>query len=93
MTSHALSEPTATGMADVTRRVRGLVFFGFPLHPPGRPGTKRAEHLERVNVPCCSYRARAIPWQILPSCVPCVRSWHLAQRYISRTPLTTPSMS
>ena len=51
MTSHALSEPTTMGMADVTKRVRGLIFFGFPLHPPGRPGTKRAEHLERVDVP------------------------------------------
>ncbi|HEV8382773.1 MAG TPA: alpha/beta family hydrolase [Gemmatimonadales bacterium] len=31
--------------------VRGLVFFGFPLHPPGRPGTARAEHLTSVDVP------------------------------------------
>jgi uncharacterized protein len=32
-------------------KVRGLVFFGFPLHPPGNPGTKRAEHLAQVRVP------------------------------------------
>jgi uncharacterized protein len=31
--------------------VRGLVFLGFPLHPPGRPGTSRAEHLDAVQVP------------------------------------------
>lgn len=31
--------------------VRGLVFVGFPLHPPGRPGIERAEQLARVNVP------------------------------------------
>ena len=31
--------------------VRGLVFFGFPLHPAGRPSTERAEHLERVQLP------------------------------------------
>lgn len=31
--------------------VRGLVFFGFPLHPPGRPGTKRAEHLAELGKP------------------------------------------
>jgi hypothetical protein len=31
--------------------VRGLVFVGFPLHPPARPGTERAEHLQRVSVP------------------------------------------
>lgn len=31
--------------------VRGLVFLGFPLHPPGRPGTSRADHLSNVQVP------------------------------------------
>lgn len=31
--------------------VRGLVFFGFPLHPPDQPSTKRAEHLARVKLP------------------------------------------
>ena len=31
--------------------VRGLAFLGFPLHPPGRPGTRRADHLVRVELP------------------------------------------
>lgn len=31
--------------------VRGLAFLGFPLHPAGKPGIERAEHLERVEVP------------------------------------------
>lgn len=31
--------------------VRGLVFLGFPLHPAGKPGTDRADHLARVAVP------------------------------------------
>jgi uncharacterized protein len=31
--------------------VIGLVFLGFPLHAPGQPGTRRAEHLQRVDVP------------------------------------------
>ncbi len=31
--------------------VRGIVFFGFPLHPAGSPGTERAEHLERAAAP------------------------------------------
>jgi predicted alpha/beta-hydrolase family hydrolase len=31
--------------------VRGLAFLGFPLHPPGEPGTSRADHLDRVTVP------------------------------------------
>jgi predicted alpha/beta-hydrolase family hydrolase len=31
--------------------VRGLIFFGFPLHPAGKPATERAAHLADVNVP------------------------------------------
>jgi len=31
--------------------VRGLVFLGFPLHPAGKPGIDRADHLERVTIP------------------------------------------
>lgn len=31
--------------------VCGLVFFGFPLHPPGQPSVQRAEHLSRVKIP------------------------------------------
>ena len=31
--------------------VRGLAFLGFPLHPAGKPGIERAEHLSRVEVP------------------------------------------
>ena len=31
--------------------VRGLVFFGFPLYPAGKPSTERAEHLKAVGLP------------------------------------------
>lgn len=31
--------------------VKGLAFLGFPLHPAGKPGIERAEHLARVDVP------------------------------------------
>jgi predicted alpha/beta-hydrolase family hydrolase len=44
MTSNAASEEPLRG-------VRGLVFFGFPLHPTGRPDVVRAEHLTEVHVP------------------------------------------
>ncbi len=30
--------------------VRGLAFFGFPLHPPDRPSTDRAAHLADVKI-------------------------------------------
>ena len=31
--------------------VAGLVFCSFPLHTPGKPATKRADHLERIAAP------------------------------------------
>jgi len=31
--------------------VSGLVFLGFPLHPPKKPSTSRAEHLDDVQIP------------------------------------------
>jgi predicted alpha/beta-hydrolase family hydrolase len=44
MTSTAAAE---TGL----EAVRGIVFFGFPLHPPKRPATKRGDHLNQVKQP------------------------------------------
>lgn len=31
--------------------VRGLIFFGFPLHPAKQPSIERAEHLDEVRIP------------------------------------------
>jgi predicted alpha/beta-hydrolase family hydrolase len=31
--------------------VKGIIFYGFPLHPPGKPSTERAEHLKDIKVP------------------------------------------
>lgn len=31
--------------------VRGLIFFGFPLHPAGKPSNERAKHLFDVRIP------------------------------------------
>jgi predicted alpha/beta-hydrolase family hydrolase len=44
MTSQAQAQSPMPGVA-------GLAFFGFPLHPAGKPGVDRAEHLADVNVP------------------------------------------
>ena len=44
MTSQAAAQHPLDG-------VQGLVFFAFPLHPPNRPGTKRADHLAKVTIP------------------------------------------
>jgi predicted alpha/beta-hydrolase family hydrolase len=32
-------------------RVRGLAFFGFPLHPPDKPSIDRGSHLAKVKIP------------------------------------------
>lgn len=44
MTSEAHAETPLPG-------VLGLIFVGFPLHRPKRPGTERATHLARVKLP------------------------------------------
>jgi len=44
MTSRAAAVAPLLGVA-------GLVFLGFPLHPAGQPGTSRADHLARVDLP------------------------------------------
>ncbi|MES2650028.1 MAG: alpha/beta family hydrolase [Bacteroidota bacterium] len=30
---------------------KGMIFYGFPLHPAGKPSTDRAEHLQKVEIP------------------------------------------
>jgi hypothetical protein len=30
----------------------GLVLVSYPLHPPGKPGQARTEHLPSITVPC-----------------------------------------
>jgi predicted alpha/beta-hydrolase family hydrolase len=44
MTSTAQAEEPLPGVV-------GLVFLGFPLHPPKQPGDKRAAHLSEVKIP------------------------------------------
>jgi predicted alpha/beta-hydrolase family hydrolase len=44
MTSNAAAEAPLEG-------VQALVFFSFPLHMPGKPEIKRADHLYQVGLP------------------------------------------
>jgi predicted alpha/beta-hydrolase family hydrolase len=44
MTSQAQAE-------SALRNIRGLIFFGFPLHPAKKPSQERAEHLAQVRCP------------------------------------------
>src|SRR5262249_23013534 len=44
----AAGDPGASpGMAEVA----GLVFLGYPLHPPGKPEQLRSRHLPAISVP------------------------------------------
>ncbi|TAL32757.1 MAG: alpha/beta hydrolase [Spirochaetes bacterium] len=40
-----------SSLAALPPQVRGLVFFGFPLHAPGKSSNERAGHLAGVRVP------------------------------------------
>ncbi len=31
--------------------VKGIIFYGFPLHPSGKPSTERADHLKALKIP------------------------------------------
>jgi len=44
MTSNAAAREALPG-------VLGLIFLGFPLHPPKKPGVERAAHLDTVELP------------------------------------------
>ena len=44
MTSLAASQQALPG-------VEGIAFFGFPLHPAGKPATQRGDHLAKVRLP------------------------------------------
>ncbi|MBS1606488.1 MAG: dienelactone hydrolase family protein [Bacteroidetes bacterium] len=35
--------------ADPKVKVKGIVFYGFPLHPAGKPSIERAEHLHNIK--------------------------------------------
>lgn len=42
------SQMAASGALE---EVQGIVYFGFPLHPAGKPGTARAAHLADIKQP------------------------------------------
>lgn len=44
MASHLIAESPI-------KEVKGIVYYGFPLHAPGRDSKDRAEHLSSVKVP------------------------------------------
>ena len=51
MTSGALAKERLPG-------VRGLIFLGYPLHPPAKPGVERAKHLYDIELPMLFLQGR-----------------------------------
>jgi predicted alpha/beta-hydrolase family hydrolase len=71
MTSSAQASGPLPGVA-------GIAFLGFPLHPPGRPGTARGEHLDHVAVPMLFLQGTRDEFAGLPLLEPLVK--HLGAR-------------
>jgi predicted alpha/beta-hydrolase family hydrolase len=53
--------------------VRGLVFFGFPLHPPKKPSDTRAAHLFDVKIPMLFLQGSRDEFAELPLLEPVIR--------------------
>ena len=66
MTSQAQAESPLPG-------VRGLVFLGFPLHPPGRPSDERGRHLLDVQVPMLFLQGTRDDFASLPLLRPLIK--------------------
>ena len=48
--------------AQAAEGIAGLVFFGYPLHPPGRPDQRRDAHLSAISVPMLFVQGSSDPF-------------------------------
>jgi uncharacterized protein len=64
---------TSQAQADAPLRgVRGLFFFGFPLHAAGKPSVERAAHLARIRIPMLFLQGTRDALAELPLLVPAI---------------------
>ena len=59
--------------------VQALIFYGFPLHAPGKPGTERAGHLHEVRVPMLFLQGDRDAFAKMHLLTPLIESLPLAQ--------------
>ena len=62
--------------------VKGLVFYGFPLHPPGKPSTDRAAHLKDIAAPMLflqGTRDELASWELIYSVCSSLRKTRLVK--------------
>jgi len=63
MTSQYLS-------ANPDAAIKGIIFYGFPLHPPGKPSVERAEHLKNIKTPMLFFQGtkdELATWDLIES--------------------------
>jgi predicted alpha/beta-hydrolase family hydrolase len=59
-------------------RVDGIIFIGYPLHPPGNPEKIRDEHLPRVHAPMLFLQGTDDPfahWELIQDLVKRLGHW------------------
>jgi len=53
---------------DPDTTIKGLIFYGFPLHPAGKPSTERSAHLKEITIPMLflqGTRDTLATWQLI----------------------------
>ncbi len=51
-------------------QVEGIIFYGFPLHAPGKPSIERADHLKKIKIPMLflqGSRDELAQWELIES--------------------------
>lgn len=51
MSHYAVTQLADEKLIAASQRIAGLVYFSFPLHPTGKPDTKRAGHMSEIALP------------------------------------------
>ena len=62
--------------------VRGLIYWGFPLHAPGRPSSDRADHLLDIKIPMLFLQGSRDKLADLDLLKPVVEKTQLGELYI-----------
>lgn len=60
-------------------KVQGIIFYGFPLHPAGKPSVERAEHLKAIK----------LPMLFLQGAKDSLATWKLIESVCKKLPLAT----
>ena len=70
----SLGGRVASHVAAANASLDGLVFLGYPLHPPGRPDRLRSAHLPAIKVPMLFVEGTRDPFCPLDTLDPILRS-------------------